>query len=237
MTQNSQDQKTRSQQLGRPGQRQQERLARLERRRRRRTIGTAVAVVVILLLLIGGYFLITLTRSNPSSNTAASSSSTPAATAPAAVTPTTASNAPFCDSATSTPATISYPDNGKAPATPPTTDAKTVTLPDGLQCQDIKVGTGAEAKTGSAVSVQYTGWLASTKQKFDSSYDHGGSPFSVTLGQHQVITGWEEGLVGMKVGGIRRLIIPAALGYGSTAQGPIPANSTLVFDVKVVSIQ
>lgn len=222
MTQNSQGQKTRSQQLGRPGQRQQERLARQARRRRRRMIGTVITVVVVLLLLIGGYFVITLARSNSSST---ASTATQTATIPAA-TPTS-----------STPAPIGSPGTANAPSTPPPTNAKAVTLPDGLQYMDIKTGSGPAAKNGSTVSVQYTGWLESTQQKFDSSYDHGGTPFSVTLGKHQVIPGWEEGLVGMKAGGTRRLIIPPALAYGSTAQGPIPANSTLIFDVKVVSIK
>jgi FKBP-type peptidyl-prolyl cis-trans isomerase len=86
--------------------------------------------------------------------------------------------------------------------------------------------------------VQYTGWLASNGQKFDSSYDHGGQPFALTLGQHQVIPGWEEGLIGMKPGGTRRILIPPALGYGAQGSPPaIPANSTLIFDVTMVSVQ
>jgi FKBP-type peptidyl-prolyl cis-trans isomerase len=118
-----------------------------------------------------------------------------------------------------------------------------VTLPatktkDGLQYIDIKVGTGAEAKTGSTVLAEYTGWIQSTGKKFDSSFDHGGQPIQVTpLGTAQIIPGWNEGLIGMKVGGIRRLIIPPSLGFGSKAQGPIPANATLIFDVTVVSVK
>ena len=100
------------------------------------------------------------------------------------------------------------------------------------------MGTGSAAKKGSKVSVEYTGWIASTCKKFDSSYDHGGQPFSVTpLGQASVIPGWNEGLVGMKVGGVRRIIIPAALGYGAQGNQAIPPNATLIFDVTVLSIQ
>jgi len=87
------------------------------------------------------------------------------------------------------------------------------------------------------VSVQYTGWLAANSKEFDSSYDHGGKPFGVTIGQGKVIKGWEEGLVGVKVGGTRRLIIPAALAYGPQGSPPvIPANAVLIFDITVVSI-
>ncbi|OLB46590.1 MAG: peptidylprolyl isomerase [Ktedonobacter sp. 13_2_20CM_53_11] len=107
-----------------------------------------------------------------------------------------------------------------------------------MQCLDLKVGSGKVAQQGSTVSVEYTGWLQSNGKKFDSSYDHGGQPFSVTpLGQASVIPGWNEGLVGMKVGGVRRIIIPAALGYGAQGNQAIPPNATLIFDVTVLSIQ
>jgi len=115
--------------------------------------------------------------------------------------------------------------------------AVTNTLADGLQYGEIKVGTGATVKTGDKVNVQYTGWLQATGQQFDTSRKPGGSPLPVTLGQHQVIPGWEEGIPGMKVGGRRRLIIPPALGYGAQGFPPsIPANAVLVFDVEVVSL-
>ncbi len=109
--------------------------------------------------------------------------------------------------------------------------------PDGLQYGDITVGTGPVVKTGDKVTMQYTGWLQSTGVRFDTSRQAGRGPFPLTLGQHQVIQGWEEGIPGMRVGGKRRLIIPPALGYGAQGYPPtIPANSTLVFDVEVVSI-
>jgi len=108
-------------------------------------------------------------------------------------------------------------------------------LPDGLQYGDITVGCGPAVKTGDKVSVMYTGWLSDGTQ-FDTSRQSGRGPFPLTLGQHQVITGWEEGIPGMHVGGKRRLVIPPALGYGPAGQPPtIPANATLVFDVEILS--
>lgn len=108
--------------------------------------------------------------------------------------------------------------------------------PDGLEYWDIKVGSGATAKPGDTVSVQYTGWLLDGK-KFDSSVDRH-EPFSFTLGQGQVIKGWDEGVAGMKVGGKRQLRIPPSLGYGSRgAGGVIPPNATLIFDVELVGVQ
>lgn len=105
----------------------------------------------------------------------------------------------------------------------------------GLQYWDIKVGTGAEAKTGSKVKVHYTGWLT-TGKKFDSSI--GSSPFEFRLGGGEVIKGWDEGVVGMKVGGKRQLRIPPGLAYGEDGYPPaIPHNATLIFDVQLVSVQ
>lgn len=121
---------------------------------------------------------------------------------------------------------------------------KPVTFPDGLQVRDVKVGTDQVVKKNDAVSIQYTGWLADGT-KFDSSRDRN-TPFDVTIGQGQVIPGWDEGVPGMKVGGIRRLTIPAALGYGDqgapqgcgTASGQpctIPPGATLVFLIELVA--
>jgi len=108
---------------------------------------------------------------------------------------------------------------------------------DGLQYWDIKVGTGATAKAGQAVSVHYTGWLTNGK-KFDSSVDRG-EPFTVQpLGSAPVIKGWNEGIIGMKVGGKRQLRIPPDLAYGSRGYpGVIPANAALIFDVELLSVQ
>jgi FKBP-type peptidyl-prolyl cis-trans isomerase FkpA len=100
---------------------------------------------------------------------------------------------------------------------------------------DLTPGTGATAAEGSKLTVNYRGWLT-TGQVFDESYT-GGKPFSFTLGEHRVISGWEQGLTGMKVGGKRRLVVPPAAGYGNQATGPIPAGSVLVFDVELLGAE
>ncbi len=99
---------------------------------------------------------------------------------------------------------------------------------------DTKIGTGELAGAHSFYSIHYSGYLLDGT-KFDSSLDRG-EPLSVAYGQHQVIPGWDTGLAGMRVGGKRRLIIPYQLAYGATAHGPIPAKSTLVFDVELLGI-
>jgi FKBP-type peptidyl-prolyl cis-trans isomerase len=119
-------------------------------------------------------------------------------------------------------------------------DNQVIEMPNGLKYTDIKIGDGATATPGSKVSVHYTGWLYNngTKgTKFDSSVDRG-KPFQFTLGAHQVIAGWDEGVAGMKVGGKRTLIIPPELGYGARgAGGVIPPNATLMFDVELLGVQ
>jgi FKBP-type peptidyl-prolyl cis-trans isomerase FkpA len=112
-----------------------------------------------------------------------------------------------------------------------------VRTPSGLVYWDIRVGNGEVAKEGSHVRVHYTGWLTNGK-KFDSSVD-AGTPFDFTIGNGEVIKGWEEGVAGMKVGGKRQLRIPPALGYGAegTPGGPIPANANLIFDVQLLQVQ
>jgi len=106
----------------------------------------------------------------------------------------------------------------------------------GLVYWDLRVGNGAVAKEGSHVRVHYTGWLT-TGKKFDSSVD-GGKPFDFTIGNGEVIKGWEEGVAGMKVGGKRQLRIPPALAYGAAGYpGAIPANATLIFDVQLLGVQ
>lgn len=108
--------------------------------------------------------------------------------------------------------------------------------PKALETQDLKVGTGREARAGDTVHVQYTGTLTNGK-KFDSSYDHGGEPFKFTIGKGEVIQGWDQGVPGMKVGGKRRLRVPSDLGYGPTGSPPnIPPDAGLVFDIELVSI-
>ena len=112
--------------------------------------------------------------------------------------------------------------------------AMTTTTPSGLQYEDTVLGSGAIAKAGQHVKVHYTGWIYNDGvqgAKFDSSKDRG-DPFQFSLGAGQVIKGWDEGVQGMSVGGTRRLIIPAELGYGARgAGGVIPPNATLLFEV------
>lgn len=113
-------------------------------------------------------------------------------------------------------------------------------LASGLQYEDTQIGNGDEAKAGDHVSVHYTGWLqqpdGSAGKKFDSSKDRN-DPFNFPLGAGNVIKGWDEGVQGMKVGGARRLVIPAALGYGARgAGGVIPPNATLIFDVELLGV-
>lgn len=105
----------------------------------------------------------------------------------------------------------------------------------GLKMEDVKVGTGAEAVAGKEVVVHYTGTLTNG-EKFDSSKDRG-TPFTFNLGAGQVIQGWDQGVAGMKVGGVRKLTIPPELGYGSRQVGPIPANSTLLFEVELLDVK
>ncbi|MBW4054196.1 MAG: FKBP-type peptidyl-prolyl cis-trans isomerase [Proteobacteria bacterium] len=112
---------------------------------------------------------------------------------------------------------------------------KTVTTASGLKYIDIVVGKGASPTAGKQVTVHYTGTLENGK-KFDSSVDRH-QPFSFTIGVGQVIPGWDEGVMTMKVGGKRKLIIPAKLGYGSRgAGGVIPPNATLLFDVELLDV-
>ncbi|MFA5870812.1 MAG: FKBP-type peptidyl-prolyl cis-trans isomerase [Candidatus Paceibacterota bacterium] len=119
---------------------------------------------------------------------------------------------------------------------PQSTNITMQTLDDGLQIGDEVVGTGAEAVAGKEVTVHYTGTLINGT-KFDSSLDRG-APFTFSLGVGQVIRGWDEGVVGMKVGGKRKLIIPSELGYGPRGAGStIPPNATLLFDVELLGVK
>ncbi len=105
-----------------------------------------------------------------------------------------------------------------------------------LKIEDLTVGSGPEAKAGDTVAVHYTGWLTNGT-KFDSSKDRG-RPFTFPLGAGRVIRGWDEGVVGMQVGGHRKLTIPPELGYGAAgAAGVIPPNSVLVFEVELLEIR
>ncbi len=105
---------------------------------------------------------------------------------------------------------------------------------------DLVVGTGAEAVVGASVTVHYTGWFYDASKpdqkgvQFDTS--RGGAPFRFVLGAGQVIEGWERGVVGMRVGGIRRLVVPPSLAYGATRRGIVPPNATLVFEIELLAV-
>jgi FKBP-type peptidyl-prolyl cis-trans isomerase len=128
----------------------------------------------------------------------------------------------------------------KAPASSPSTSltpgANVTSTASGLKYEDLVVGTGATPKAGQTCSVHYTGWLTNGS-KFDSSRDRG-TPFTFPIGQGSVIKGWDEGVMGMKVGGKRKLWVPPALAYGADGYPPvIPPNSELVFEVELLGVQ
>lgn len=197
------------------GQRQQERRERLLRRRRRQR-NVLLLVALLFLISAAGVGAWQYQKIEADKQTALDNHATATAKACAA------------------------PSLTAGPATPPALPAnsKVVTLDKGLQYVDLKQGCGsATVQKGSQVSVQYTGWLKKDGKKFQSSYDQGGSPVSLTIADGQVIAGWVEGLVGMKEGSTRRLIIPAALAYGKESpDASIPANSDLIFEVSIVTL-
>ncbi len=124
----------------------------------------------------------------------------------------------------------------QSPAPGGASGGQEVSTPSGLKYTDVTVGTGAQPQAGQMAIVHYTGWLLDGK-KFDSSKDRG-EPFSFPLGQGRVIKGWDEGVASMKVGGVRRLTIPADLAYGPRgAGGVIPPNATLTFEVELLDVK
>ena len=142
----------------------------------------------------------------------------------------------------SSPSVSSSPSASSSPAVSPGSDAGKIDpskIPmDKISGQDITIGTGAEAKSGDSVKVNYTGTLVDGTV-FDSSVDpkfKHVEPFIFNLGTGQVIKGWDIGVAGMKVGGKRLLIIPPSFGYGDQDQGPIPANSILIFEVELLGV-
>jgi hypothetical protein len=126
--------------------------------------------------------------------------------------------------------------DGLSNSAPSPTHPGLTTTSSGLKIRDISVGSGAAVATGQQVTVHYTGWLLDGT-KFDSSVDRGiPAQFTVTTGPNGVIAGFAEGLVGMQVGGIRQLVIPADLAYGSEGRPNIPPDSVLIFEIKLISI-
>jgi hypothetical protein len=140
------------------------------------------------------------------------------------------------NSTPSSSSTASCTDSSVEPVLP----TPTVYIPNGsvnsLQTTDLTPGSGQAAQSGDCLIVKYYGTIASSGKEFDQNFDQP-IGFAFTLGQGQVIPGWDQGMVGLKVGGTRRLVIPSSLAYGSQANGSIPANSALVFVVKLLRIQ
>jgi peptidylprolyl isomerase len=139
-----------------------------------------------------------------------------------------------CGGDDSEPASKSTP-AATAEATKPTITKPPGPKPKTLVKKDLKVGTGATAKSGDKVSVQYVGVSYTNGRQFDASWDRG-QPFEFTLGNGDVIPGWDQGIVGMKEGGRRMLIIPPDLAYGPQGQGPIGPNETLIFVVDLEKV-
>jgi FKBP-type peptidyl-prolyl cis-trans isomerase len=135
-----------------------------------------------------------------------------------------------------TPAQNTTADSTTRQATTSQTNSTASKAPEGeLKIEDITVGDGQEVKSGDTVEINYTGTLTDGT-KFDSSYDRG-KPFETKIGVGQVIEGWDKGVVGMKVGGKRKLTIPPSMGYGDQSAGSIPPNSTLIFEVELLGIK
>lgn len=183
---------------------------RARRRRRNQIIGATVGTLAVIV----GLVFLGLHLFGGSSKAKVNAKSTPAPGTCAPISP----NPPAAGQPTIPPVA------GKAPTT--------------LQVKDVKVGTGAVAKKGSSLSVSYIGVGCSTGKVFDATYKDGGKPFTVSpLGTAGVIAGWNQGLIGVRAGGVRELIIPPALGYGANGSGPIGPNETLIFLVTVESVK
>jgi peptidylprolyl isomerase len=200
--------------------------AKAKKRRKQTRNGIILAVIVLVIVLI----VVLTTGSSPKK----SASTTTTTTAPKTTTTTVAGS-----TTTTVPPTIAaIPAADLSPAgtagKAPTAVVPSGSPPTQLESADLITGTGAAAKTGDSLTVQYVLATYSSRKTVQSSWTS--QPFTFTLGQG-VIQGWDQGVVGMKVGGRRELIVPPSLGYGSSAQGPgIAANDTLVFIIDLVKI-
>ena len=223
--------------------RQLERRQEREVRRRKFTlvgsiVGTLVIIGVILALVIG------LSSSDPKKKPAAGSGGTSSTPAPSSSPSTTPVPLPTAACVKEAGATVTFDGvtikNATNLKVAPVSTSKVTTVPPSLQCADLVVGTGAPATPTSTVSVQYVGTLLKNGTIFDSSWKNGGKPISFPL--TGVVPGFTQGIGGagkvapMRVGGRRIMIFPASLGYGAQANGPIPANSSLVFVVDLTKV-
>jgi peptidylprolyl isomerase len=204
------------------------RMREMELRARRRRRNTIAGAVIATLAVIGGIVALAVTLSGGSGkkvNAADQVSATPSASASASATPPPAAPKKCA------PIKPDPPAKGE-PTVPPVTGK----APTKLVVKDLKQGHGKSAKSGDQLTVNYVGVSCSTGTAFDASYPRH-QPFTLkALGQGQVIPGWDKGLVGMRAGGQRELIIPASLGYGPSGSGSIKPNETLIFVVDLVKI-
>jgi peptidylprolyl isomerase len=191
------------------------RLREQEQRARRRRRNTIAGAVVATLAVIGGLVALIVVLAGGDDDKVVAARSTP--------------------SATPSPGTCAAIKPNPPAKEDPTVPPVTGTVPTKLVVKDLKPGHGKAAKAGDKLSVNYVGVSCSTGTAFDASYPRH-EPFSLTLGQGQVIPGWDQGLVGMKKGGQRELIIPPDLGYGANGSGTIKPNETLIFVVDLVKI-
>jgi len=204
------------------------RMREMERRAKQRRRNTIIGASVGTIAVIAGIILLAVNLSG-SDNNKSSALATPTPTPTVSTSPTPPPAAPTkCAAIKPNP-----PAKGQ-----PTIPQVTGKAPTKLVVKDVKVGHGRAARKGDTVSVLYIGASCSDGSIFDASYKHGNQPFPVKpLGTAQVIAGWNKGLIGVKPGGIRELVIPASLGYGATGQPPIKPNETLIFLITVKSVK
>jgi peptidylprolyl isomerase len=195
-------------------------------------LGASLGTLAV--LAVAGYLIYHFATNSSKAPTALA----PAATSSASSTPTPTPSPTASTAAAKAPtrcATISPNPTAKGQPRIPQPKGK---LSKKLVVKDVKTGHGPAAKTGSNLTVTYIGVSCDTGKVFDATYKDGGKPFPVTnLGKASVITGWNKGLIGVKAGGVRELVIPASLAYGSTGSGAIAPNDTLVFLVTVKSVK
>ena len=200
------------------------RLREQQLRAKRRRRNTILGAVFGTLAVIGGLVALVVALVGGSDNKSSVAASTPTPT------PSTSASTAAPAAPTKCAAITPNPPAAGEPTVPPVTGQAPTTL----VVKDIKKGTGAAVKSGQTLTVNYVGVSCSTGKAFDASYPRK-QPFSFPLGQGQVIKGWDQGLVGMHVGGRRELVIPASMGYGPAGSGAIKGNETLIFVVDLVS--
>ncbi|MDQ1685481.1 MAG: FKBP-type peptidyl-prolyl cis-trans isomerase FkpA [Frankiaceae bacterium] len=204
------------------------RMREQQQRARRRRRNTVLGAVAGTLAVIGGLVFLLLHFVGGDDNSKVDAKSSPSPSPSASASPTSTAAPTKCAPISPNPPAAGQPMVPPVVGKPPAT----------LQIKDVKVGNGAVAKKGSSLAVSYIGIACSNGKVFDATYKDGGKPFTVSpLGSASVIAGWNQGLIGVRAGGVRELVIPPALGYGPNASGPIGPNETLIFLVTVESVK